>query len=90
MKRPRGQTTANVLARMSSSRPFEWTFLGNLERKLACGALRPDVAKLVEREIERRKAGLAPSEDSSSRDTRKRFSNECLNQTGDLSSLVTG
>jgi hypothetical protein len=51
IKRPRGETTALVRERLRSARLFEDAFIGNLERKLACGALRPEIAALVRKEI---------------------------------------
>ena len=59
IKRARGETTARVRARLGGPRPFEYAFIGNLERKLACGALRPEIALLVRNEIALRK-GTSP------------------------------
>jgi hypothetical protein len=53
-KRIRGSTMVAVRDRMSSARPFEHAFTANLQRKLACGALRPEVADLVRAELARR------------------------------------
>src|SRR5258707_508260 len=46
-----GETTARVRLRMAGARPFEDSFTGNLHRKLACGALRPEIANLVRAEL---------------------------------------
>jgi hypothetical protein len=40
---------------MAAPRPFEDTRTDNLEHKLACGALREEIAKLVREELARRK-----------------------------------
>jgi hypothetical protein len=45
---------ATVRERMASARPFEDHYTGNLQRKLRCGALRPDIADLVRAELGRR------------------------------------
>jgi ribosomal protein S27AE len=39
---------------MASSRPFEWHGTEGLEAKLAAGALRPEIARLVYEELGRR------------------------------------
>jgi hypothetical protein len=49
-----GSTSQAVRERMASARPFEYAYVGNLHRKLACGALRPEIAKLVRAELARR------------------------------------
>ncbi len=58
-KRVRGQTTASVRERMAGARPFEDCQVDNLERKLACGALRDDVAALVRAELSRRRSEIS-------------------------------
>jgi hypothetical protein len=53
-KRIRGSTTVAVRKRMASVRPFEDASTGNLQRKLARGALRAEVADLIRSELIRR------------------------------------
>ena len=53
-KRVPGSTLASVSERMASARPYEGAYTGNLQRKLACGALRPEIADLVRAELARR------------------------------------
>jgi hypothetical protein len=53
-KRLRGSTLATARKRMASKRPFESASTGNLQRKLASGALRPEIADLVRAELFRR------------------------------------
>jgi hypothetical protein len=43
-----------VRERMVGARPFEDSYTGDLQRKLRCGALRPDIADLVRDELGRR------------------------------------
>jgi hypothetical protein len=50
-KRIRGSTMVAVRKRMASARPFEDAFTGNLQRKLACGALRPEIADRIRAEL---------------------------------------
>jgi hypothetical protein len=52
--RVRGSTTAEVKARMAGARPFENCSRINLQLKLECGALRPEIANLVRAELSRR------------------------------------
>lgn len=51
---PRQTTAEAVRERMANPRPFEWSNTINLQRKLACGALRSEIAELVRAELAQR------------------------------------